>query len=407
MASIKAFRKATREQLRLRMAIDGPSGSGKTYTALEFAHAMGGRIAVIDTEARSASKYVGVNGWEFDCVDLESFAPSEYAAWIEEAGRQGYDVLVVDSLSHAWEGRGGALDLIDQSSEKNRFTAWKDVTPMHRRMIDAILRSPCHVIVTMRTKTEHILEQDERGKMVPKKVGTAPIQRAGVEYEFDVVADLDLSHILTVSKTRCPSIDGEIVARPTGTFMAKVKDWLEQGVAVERERPRARITDEQMQSICDHAGTLGWPMDRIAAVLPARYQRTTLHDMTVDQAEDLEKYLVGQVRIVKQKRAAKERAAKPETNGQHQSDGRHDPARERTVLITEEKAKEMRRLIAALELCDEVVAKSLAKRGVTEIEELDILQATQMIAALEEKLAERRKSKGAKEPAAATVSTGE
>lgn len=247
-----AFKKATRQKLKLRAALDGPSGSGKTYSGLRFAFALAqheaakrgdpasARVAVIDTEMGSASKYLGSapDGlpWQFDVAELTSFAPTAYAAVIAEAGRAGYDVLLIDSLSHAWEGKDGALELVDRKSNGggNSFTAWKDVTPMHRAMIDAILQSPIHVICTMRSKTEYVLEEQvsRSGKkiQVPRKVGMAPVQRAGMEYEFDVYASMDWSHQLTVGKTRCEAIDGFTAVKPGPEFLLPVIEWLEGGV---------------------------------------------------------------------------------------------------------------------------------------------------------------------------------
>jgi hypothetical protein len=236
------FKAATRKKLKLRMAIDGPSGSGKTYTALRLAFGLGSKIAVIDTEHRSASKYLGESPdgvpWQFDCCELEGgqYAPSTYTQIIKEAGRAGYDVLVIDSLSNAWEGAGGALDIVDRKGG-NSFTAWKDVTPLHREMVEAILACPCHVIATMRSKMEYILEEEtnKQGKTitVPKKIGMAPIQRQGMEYEFDIVADIDLSHTLTVSKSRCSAVDGLKAIKPGAAMVGPIKDWLETGMAVE------------------------------------------------------------------------------------------------------------------------------------------------------------------------------
>jgi hypothetical protein len=228
------FKPATREKLRLRMAIEGPSGSGKTFTALRAATALGETIAVINTESKSIQKYIGEKPdgvpFEFAVDELTTFAPSTYTESILEAGKAGFDVLIIDSLSHAWEGEGGALDQVDRSRDNNRFTAWKDVTPQHRRMIDAILRSPCHVIVTMRTKTEYVVEANAQGKMAPKKIGMKPIQREGMEYEFDVVADMNVEHVMTISKTRCSAFDGLVVAKPgKGTFLPLV-EWLEDGI---------------------------------------------------------------------------------------------------------------------------------------------------------------------------------
>jgi len=231
------FKPVTRSQNRLRLALDGPAGSGKTYTALRLAFAMAGeqgRVAVIDTEHGSAAKYEGESPdgrpWKWDGVVLEHFAPSTYEATIKEAGRLGYDVLVIDSLSHAWAGVGGALDQVDRAKTTNSFTAWKDVTPQHNAMVEAILQSPCHIIATLRSTMEYILEEDEKGKKVPKKIGMAPVQRKGVEYEFDLIGDLDLSHTMVVSKSRCPTVDGKVVSRPDAAFIGPVKAWLFSGV---------------------------------------------------------------------------------------------------------------------------------------------------------------------------------
>ena len=273
------FKPATREKLKLRMAIDGPSGSGKTYTALRFGFGLvdgdAGRVAVIDTEHRAASKYQGEapDGipWTFDVCELVHFAPTAYAAAIKEAGQAGYDVLIVDSLSHAWEGIGGALDLVDQKGG-NKFTAWKDVTPLHRSMIEAILASPCHVIATMRTKTEYILEEEtnKQGKtiQVPKKIGMAPIQRSGTEYEFDVVADMDLSHTLSVSKTRCPAMDGQKSVKPDAGFIAPLKRWLSLGA---EPKPNGHAEVEVPPPVNTQDYT-----ERLSAPCPEDYRRRIL-----------------------------------------------------------------------------------------------------------------------------------
>lgn len=230
------FQPATRKKSRLRMTLDGPAGSGKTYTALRFAHTLanGGKIAYIDTERGSASKYAGEcpDGipWTFDVVELATFSPEKYTELIQFAGKAGYTVLVIDSLSHAWEGVGGALEIKDRVSDKNQYTAWRTVTPIHNRMVDTILQSPCHVITTMRSRMEYVQDLNEFGKVVGiRKVGMAPIQRPGMEYEFDLVCDMDWSHILTVSKSRCSAVADMKIERPGPAFVAPVIEWLSSG----------------------------------------------------------------------------------------------------------------------------------------------------------------------------------
>ncbi len=231
------FQAASKQQSKLRMTLDGPAGSGKTYTALRFAHALtavyGGKIAYLDTERGSASKYVGEapDGvpWAFDVLNLVVFSPEKYTEAINAAGRLGYSVLVVDSLSHAWEGQGGALEMKQRAGES--WSAWRNITPIHNRMVDAILQSPCHVITTMRSRMEYLPETDDKGKIVNiRKVGLAPIQRPGMEYEFDLVCDIDWAHILTVSKSRCSTVADLKVEKPGPEFMRPVIEWLQAGV---------------------------------------------------------------------------------------------------------------------------------------------------------------------------------
>lgn len=233
------FKPATREKSRLRMTIDGPAGSGKTYTALRFAHALaqayGGKIAFIDTEHGSASKYVGDSPdgitWQFDVVELTSFSPEQYTQLIQEASKDGnYSVLVIDSLSHAWEGVGGALEIKDRASGNN-YTAWRTVTPIHNRMVDAILQSPLHIITTMRSRMEYVQDTNEQGRVVAvRRVGMAPVQRPGTEYEFDVVIDIDYAHIATISKSRCPAIADMKAEKPGPALMQPIIEWLQSGV---------------------------------------------------------------------------------------------------------------------------------------------------------------------------------
>lgn len=230
------FQRATRNQSKLRMTIDGPAGSGKTYTALRFAHALAGgeKIAVIDTERGSASKYVGEapDGipWEFDTLQLTTFGPDRYTEAIQAAGRAGYSVLVVDSLSHAWEGAGGALDMKGKAPG-NDYTQWRTITPIHNRMVDTILQAPLHIITTMRSRMDYVMETNEQGKITGiRKVGLAPVQRPGMEYEFDLVCDIDWNHILYVSKSRCSAVADARVEKPGPAFLQPVMDWLNSGV---------------------------------------------------------------------------------------------------------------------------------------------------------------------------------
>ena len=227
------FVKATKQQARLRLALIGPAGSGKTYTALNIAQHLGAKVALVDTERGSASKYADL--FSFDVMELESFHPQRYIDAVHKAEQAGYDVLIIDSLSHAWAGKDGALELVDKAAKRtqgNSFAAWREVTPIHNALVDTMIASRLHLIVTMRSKTEWVVERDERtGKTQPRKVGLAPVQRDGLEYEFDVVADMDIENNLIVSKTRCPALAGAVVAKPGKALAETLRAWLTSGAS--------------------------------------------------------------------------------------------------------------------------------------------------------------------------------
>lgn len=224
-----AFKKATKTQARLRLAVSGPSGAGKTFTSLRIAKGLGGKVAVIDSERGSASKYA--DEFSFDVLELQSFHPQRYVEAIKAAEAEGYDVLVIDSLSHAWAGKDGALEQVDRAGDRNKgnkFAGWKDVTPMQNALVDAMLQSRCHVIATMRSKSEWVIEEDSRGKKVPRKIGMAPVQRDQIEYEFDVFGEMDGAK-LVITKTRCRPLRDAVINEPGEELAATLKAWLSDG----------------------------------------------------------------------------------------------------------------------------------------------------------------------------------
>jgi hypothetical protein len=230
------FKPASKQQAKLRLALIGLAGSGKSYSALSIGTALvpGGRVAVIDTERGSASLYA--DRFSFDVLEIERHSPLDYVEAIEAAQEAGYDVIIVDSLSHAWAGKDGALEQVDKIAKRegksNNFTAWRDVTPQHNRLVDTMLSCKAHVIATMRSKMEYVLEKDEKGKSSVRKVGLAPIQRDGLDYEMSVVGDLNLNHELIISKSRCSAVPvGEIIDKPGEKFAKTLREWLTSGVA--------------------------------------------------------------------------------------------------------------------------------------------------------------------------------
>ena len=228
------FEKAVKLEAKLRLAITGTSGSGKTYTALNIAkYLTDKRIALVDTEHGSASKYADL--FDFDVLDMSPpFHPERFSKLIREAQDAGYGVIILDSLSHAWNGTGGLLEIVDdiatKSPSKNTFAAWKHGTPIYNKLIDSIIQSDIHVIATMRSKQDYVMveKQSASGKsyQAPEKVGMAPIQRDGFEYEFDIVLNMDSENTAVVSKTRCSALQSGMYRKP-GVDIAKImRDWL-------------------------------------------------------------------------------------------------------------------------------------------------------------------------------------
>lgn len=324
------FKKAVKTEAKLRLAIAGPAGSGKTYTALSIATHLGGPIAVIDTEHGSASKYADL--FDFDVAEMHApYHPDKYLRAIKEAAEAGYKVIILDSMSHAWNGEGGLLELADEAAKamktQNSFAAWKSITPIQNRLVEGVVSAPLHLIATMRSKTEYVQERDDRGKNTVRKVGMAPVQREGFEYEFDVFLDVDLEHNAIVSKTRCAVLDGKVINKPGKQLAEILKVWLGTGpapVAVtkfetpaspaaapepevdfraepEEEAKPTRITDKQRRQFMMMGislyGADGWDDKRpklIEWVTKNRSKHT--NDMTTEEAQKLIDGLAEKVR---------------------------------------------------------------------------------------------------------------
>lgn len=225
------FQEATKKKAKLRIALEGPAGSGKSYTALLLAKYLGGKqIGARDSEHDSLSKYA-------DIVKFWRVAPDEhslrdYIACLEAAAGAPFDIFIIDSLSHAWTGKGGALEQVDRLGG-NKFTSgWRTVTPLQNQLVESMLAYPGHIIVTMRSKMDYVVELDATtGKSLPKKIGLAPVQRDGIQYEFDVILSLSLEGLISVTKTRCPALAGQIFPYADTEKIAKtLLAWLEDGV---------------------------------------------------------------------------------------------------------------------------------------------------------------------------------
>lgn len=246
-----AFVKATRKQINLRMAICGPTGSGKTYTAMKvatyLAKQVGSEIAVIDTEKGSARKYA--DKFSFDVDELKTFEPQKMIDGLKAAADGGYKVAIVDSLSHFWNDEGGLLDQVDKFAKKMKtpdsFAAWKEGTPIQRKFIAAILDFPGHIICTMRSEMDYDRVKGDDGRTQIKKLGLAPVQRKGMEYEFDLVLDIDSDHVAVVSKSRCDELADYVSKKPGDDFAAPLWAWLSKGEKKEEPKQDAPKSSEK------------------------------------------------------------------------------------------------------------------------------------------------------------------
>ena len=230
-----AFRKAQRRKAKLRLAITGTAGSGKTYGALLIAFGLGGKIAMIDTENGSGDLYSNLG--DYDVYTLSApYKPDSYISLIHEAEQSGYNTVIIDSLSHAWNGEGGLLDfhtqIVSSMKSGNSYVAWGKVTPLQNQLVDCILASPCHIIATMRSKTEYV-QKNDNGHTEIHKVGLAPVQRDGIDYEFTTVFDTNNDHITVVSKDRT-GIFGDKPFRVTPKVGEALRKWLDAGVEMQR-----------------------------------------------------------------------------------------------------------------------------------------------------------------------------
>lgn len=265
---------AERRRAKLRLAVTGTSGSGKTLGSIRIARGLvgeSGKILLVDTERGSGELYANVT--PYDVVVLEPpYLTEDYLEAIHYAEDNGYDVVILDSISHQWAGDGGMLEQADKLKLKggNQFAVWSKLTPLHKQFIDTMLRSSIHVIATMRCKQDWALSADEKGRQRPDKLGLAPIQRDGIDYEFTTVFDVAKDHTCSTSKDRTSIFDGDIFFLDEEVGK-KLGDWLNNGEAepapvsqlnrnIEEEKPRPKnvYSKPEVDKIRDIYRNNGW-----------------------------------------------------------------------------------------------------------------------------------------------------
>jgi len=282
------FKKAERKKSKLRLGITGPSGSGKTYAALTLAKAMGGKIAAIDTENGSMSLYE--NMCDFDVIDMAApYTPQRMVEYIKMAEANGYDVLIIDSITHEWSGPGGCIEMNDTAARTkfkgNTWSAWSVTKPMHRALLDTIIASPMHIITTLRSKTETAQE----GRNVVK-LGMKAEQDAGYEYEMTVVLDIvHEGHYALASKDRTGIFTDKPAMPITEETGKQLMAWLDSGAepTPEPAKPKTEppvITPERQKetfekaSLAIQGATTVKALQQIRPSLKLRYEQSLLTD---------------------------------------------------------------------------------------------------------------------------------
>lgn len=231
MSQEPVFKKAVKSMTKAKIALIGPSGSGKTLSGIKLGKGLSnnGKVGVVDSENNSASLYVDkFPGWDYFTLPISPpYTPEKYIKAIDYAIAEKIDVLVIDSLTHVWAGEGGIMAIKDAIDARggNSFANWAKVTPRFEALRSKILHADIHIIATMRSKQEYIIEQTDKGKQAPRKVGLAPIMRDGIEYEFTVAFEVGMDHQATVSKDRTDLFNGltEMIDETTGE---RIKGWL-------------------------------------------------------------------------------------------------------------------------------------------------------------------------------------
>ena len=265
------IKQAKRMQAKLKVGINGPSGSGKTYSALLLARGMASgweKIVVIDTENGSADLYSNIGGYN-TLTMTPPFSPERYIEAIAACEQSGMEVIVIDSVSHEWDGKGGCLEINESLAQAkfrgNTWSAWSETTPRHQKFLQAILQSSCHVITTSRAKTETVMTEDKK----VKKLGMKEIQRDGFEYELTLsfLVDRD-THAAVASKDRTGIFEGRdpfVISEETGE---KLRAWTESGAKDMTMEERGMKRKELGELLAKLGRTEEWYLNQIKKTFP-------------------------------------------------------------------------------------------------------------------------------------------
>lgn len=237
------LRKATRQKAKIRLGLSAVSGGGKTYSALLIAYGLCGdwnKIAIIDTENNSADLYAHLG--PYNVLPLSApYAPEKYIEAVKACENSGIEVIIIDSITHEWDGKGGILEL-HSNMTGNSFTNWSKLTPRHQAFIDSILQSTCHIITSVRRKQDYEMTKDNNGKLSVEKSGLKEVTREGFEYELTVNLEIDIKHNASASKDRTGLFSGNPSFVPSVDTGKLIKEWCESGAEVIKPMPVQKET---------------------------------------------------------------------------------------------------------------------------------------------------------------------
>lgn len=238
---MSTLRKATRQKAKIRLGLSAVSGGGKTFSALLIAKGLAGgdlsKVAIIDTENGSADLYAHLG--DYSVLPLTApYTPEKYIDAVKDCENAGMEVIIIDSITHEWDGKGGCLEIHSQMTG-NSYTNWALVTPRHQAFIDAVLQCKCHVITTVRRKQDYEMSKDSNGKIKVEKAGLKEITREGFEYELTANLELDAKHNATASKDRTGLFEGKPQFVPSEETGRMILEWCELGIDPKEELNKA------------------------------------------------------------------------------------------------------------------------------------------------------------------------
>ena len=314
------IRKAVREQVFTKIALMGSSGSGKTYSALRLATGMknkleknlGREVKILMANTEGGRGIYYANEFDYDIADINPpYTPEVFIEIIEDAVEAGYDILILDSTSPEWEGKGGCLEM--HAMLGGKFQDWAQISPRHDKFLDAIEKSPIHIITTLKGKDQYEIEKDERGKVNVKKLGLGGKQREGFEYRYTCTFSIDQkTHLAIAQKDNTHIFENSVGEVLSESYGEKIIDWANsseikpsktyvvEDSAKQREE-QTKLFKETQEKIKEIAMALNEAnrVDDYNKILSLFLPNKRVSECTVDDLPAMEKILEALVEVTK------------------------------------------------------------------------------------------------------------